>query len=94
MAGKGQAVRLIALAIATGTIVSVGAGTASAAPSASLNTNQLMAHGEGYALKVTINVPSVLQSALGSTIVQTISLTNGDVSTVTTPLATSTAVLG
>ena len=94
MAGKGQAVRLIALAIATGTIVSVGAGTASAAPSLTLNTNQLMAHGEGYALKVTINVPSVLQSALGSTIVQTISLTNGDVSTVTSPLATSTAVLG
>ena len=94
MAGKGQAVRLIALAIATGTLVSVGAGTASAAPAASTTRNQMLASGEGFALKVTINVPSVLQSALGSTIVQTISLTSGEISTVTTPLATSTAILG
>lgn len=92
MTGKGQAVRLIALAIATGTVVSVG--TASASTPASSATHQLTAHGAGSVLTVTIHVPKALQSTLGSTIVQNISLITGDISTVTTPVATSSAVLG
>ena len=94
MAVNGQVVRLIALAIATGTVVSAGVGVASAADPSSTGLHQLTAHGDGSVLTVTINVPAPLRSALGSTIVQNISLISGDISTVTTPVATSGAVLG
>ena len=94
MAVNGQVVRLIALALATGTLLSVGAGTAAAAPSGRLDPHQLTAHGDGSVLTVTINVPSSLRSTLGSTIVQNVSLISGDVTTVTTPVATSSAALG
>ena len=93
MAGKGHTVRLIALAIATGTLVSVVAGTASASPSAT-PTNQMIANGQGFALRLTINVPTVLRSALGATIVQTMAMTDGAISTVTTPAAHTNAFMG
>ncbi len=92
MAVKGQVTRLTALAIATGTLVATGAGTASAV--AGVDTTRLAGSGDGYALKLTINVPDALSSVLGKTIEQTISLTNGQVSNVGNEMATSTAVLG
>ena len=92
MAGKGQFARLTALAIATGTLV-VAAGVSPA--SAATPTSQMTATGTGSALKITINLPAALSGTpLGSKIVQTISLTDGAVSTLTSPLATSTAILG
>ena len=97
MTVKGPAVRLLALAIATGTVVSVGAGTAAATSTAATVTStahQLTAHGDGSVLTVTINVPKALQGSLGATIVENISLVTGDVSTATTPVATSGGVLG
>jgi hypothetical protein len=90
----GRVGRLTALALATGTIVAGTAGGANAAASPVV-TRQLHATSDGSALKITINLPAAAAAALGtSTIVQTISLTNGDVSTVGAPTAVSNAILG
>ncbi len=92
MAVKGI-VRLTALAVATGTLVATGAGTATAATA--VDTSRVVAAGDGYAIRITLNVPTALAGPLGAaTIEQTISMTDGKVSTVTTPLASSTAILG
>lgn len=88
----GHLARFTALAIATGTLVAVGAAPASAAPAPE---TQMTASGTGSALKITINLPAALAGTpLGSKIEQTISLTDGTVSTVSGPLASTTAVLG
>ncbi|MDP9100950.1 MAG: hypothetical protein M3N21_02240 [Actinomycetota bacterium] len=92
MAVKGQVTRLTALAIATGTLVATGAGTASAV--AAVDTSRMAGSGDGYALKLTINLPDALSGVLGKTIEQTISLTDGKVSNVGTPMAVTSAVLG
>lgn len=91
MASKGI-VRLTALAVATGTLVATGAGTASAA---AVDTSRIVAAGDGAAIKITLNLPEVLAGVLGTaTIEQSISLTDGSVSTVTEPVARTTAILG
>ncbi len=92
MAVKGHVTRLTALAVATGTLVAMGAGTASAV--AGIDTSRIAGSGDGYALKLTINVPDALSSVLGKTIEQTISLTNGQVSNVGNQVASTTAILG
>ena len=92
MAVKGQVTRLTALAIATGTLVATGAGSASAA--AAVDTSRMAGAGDGYALKLTINLPDALSGVLGKTITQTISLTKGEVSNVGSEVASTTAVLG
>lgn len=84
--------RLTALAVATGTLVAVGTAPAGAAVAPE---NQMTASGTGSALKITINLPAALSATgLGTKIEQTISLTDGSISTVSAPLANSTAVLG
>jgi hypothetical protein len=84
--------RLTALAVATGTLVAVGAAPAGAATAPE---NRMTASGTGSALKITINLPAALAGTpLGTKIEQTISLTDGTVSTVSGPLASTTAVLG
>lgn len=84
--------RLTALAVATGTLVAVGAAPAGAVAAPE---NRMTASGTGSALKLTIVLPTALAGGpLGTRIEQTISLTDGSVSTVTTPLASTTAVLG
>jgi hypothetical protein len=89
---KRQLVRLTALAIATGTLVAAGAAPAGAATA---TENPMTASGTGSALKITINLPAALAGTpLGKKIEQTISLTDGSVSTVSGPLASTTAVLG
>jgi hypothetical protein len=88
----GHLARLTALAVATGTLVAVGAAPAGAATAPD---SQMTASGTGSALKLTINLPAALAGTpLGKTIEQTISLTDGTVSTVSGPLASTTAVLG
>ncbi len=88
----GHLARLTALAVATGTLVAVGAAPAGAALAPE---NRMTASGTGSALKITINLPAALAGTpLGSKIEQTISLTDGSVSTVNGPLASTTAVLG
>ena len=83
--------RLTALALATGTLVAVGTAPAGAAALDS----RVMAEGNGAALKITVNLPAALAGTpLGARIEQTISLTDGSVSTMAGPLATSTATLG
>lgn len=92
MAAQGHLARLTALAVATGTLVVAGsvAPAAAAAPE-----SRMTATGSGSALKIVINLPAALAaSPLGTRIEQTISLTDGTVSTVTGPLASTTAVLG
>lgn len=94
MAVQGRVARLTALALATGTIVAASAGLASPA-SAAADARQITANGTGSALKITINLPAAAAAVLGtSSIVQTISLTDGSVSTVGLPAAQSSAVLG
>lgn len=84
--------RLTALAVATGTLVAVGAAPAGAVAAPEV---RMTASGSGAALKLTIVLPTALAGGpLGTKIEQMISLTDGSVSTVTTPLASSTAVLG
>jgi hypothetical protein len=91
MSRTGRAGRLTALALATGTIVAASGGVAGA----SADTRQLQASGDGSALKITINLPEAAAAVLGtSTLVQTISLTDGKISTVGLPSAASTALLG
>ena len=92
MAVKGI-VRLTALAVATGTLVAAGAGTATAATA--VDTSKIVAAGDGAAIKITLNLPDALAGVLGTqTIEQTISMTDGEVSTVVAPLAKTTAILG
>lgn len=92
MAVKGI-VRLTALAVATGTLVATGAGTATAATA--VDTSKIVAAGDGSAIKIVLNLPTALAGVLGTaTIEQTISMTSGEVSTVLTPLAKTTAILG
>ena len=94
MAVQGRVARLTALALATGTLVAASAGLASPA-SAAADARQMTANGTGSALKITINLPAAAAAVLGtSSIVQTISLTDGTVSTVGLPSAESSAVLG
>jgi len=94
MAVQGRVARLTALALATGTLVAASAGLASPA-SAAADARQITANGTGSALKITINLPAAAAAVLGtSSIVQTISLTDGSVSTVGLPAAQSSAVLG
>jgi len=89
---KGHLARLTALAVATGTLVAVGAAPAGAALAPE---NRMTASGSGSALKITINLPAALAGTpLGAKIEQTISLTDGSVSTVSGPLAATSAVLG
>ena len=89
---KGHLARLTALAVATGTLVAVGAAPAGAAGAVE---NRMTASGTGSALKITVNLPAALAGTpLGQRIEQTISLTDGSVSTVSGPLAATTAVLG
>lgn len=89
---QGHLARLTALAIASGTLVAVGATPAGAAPAPE---SRMTASGVGSALKVTINLPAQLAGTpLGTKIEQTISLTDGTVSTVSGPLAQTTAILG
>jgi hypothetical protein len=89
---QGHLARLTALAIATGTLVAVGATPAGAAPAPE---SRMTASGTGSALRITINLPAQLAAAgVPTTIEQTISLTDGTVSTVSGPLAQTTAVLG
>lgn len=84
--------RLTALALATGTLVAVSAAPAGAAATPD---SRITASGTGAALKITVNLPAALAGTpLGSRIEQTISLTDGTVSTVSGPLASTTAVLG
>jgi hypothetical protein len=84
--------RLTALAVATGTLVAVGAAPAGAASAAE---NRMTASGAGSALKITLNLPAALAATgLPTKVEQTISLTDGSVSTVTEPLASTTAILG
>ncbi len=90
---RGTLARLTALAVATGTLVV--AGGAAPAGAAAADLNRMTATGSGSALTLTVNLPAALAGTpLGQTIVQTISLTDGSVSTVATPLASTTAVLG
>lgn len=92
MAGTGHIARLTAIALATGTLVAAGAAPAGAAAAP---TSLMEASGKGSALTLTINLPAALAGTpLGTKIVQEISLTDGSVSTVTEPLATTTAILG
>jgi hypothetical protein len=92
MAVQGQFARLTALAIATGTLVAAGAAPAGAA---SAPDSLISASGNGSALRLTVNLPGALAGTpLGTKIVQEISLTDGSVSTVSGPLANTTAVLG
>lgn len=92
MAVTGRVGRLTALALATGTIVAAGTGVASASAA---STQQMLAGGEASAVKLTINLPAAAASVLGTNkIVQTISLTNGEISTVGLPTATTKAVRG
>ena len=94
MAVQGRVGRLTALALATGTLMAAGAGLASPASAAS-DARQMTADGTGSALTITINLPTAAAAVLGtSQIVQSISLTNGKVSTVGLPMASSSAVLG
>ena len=89
---QGHLARLTALAIATGTLVAVSAAPAGAA---SAPESRMTASGTGSALKITINLPAQLAAAgVPTKIEQTISLTDGTVSTVSEPLAQTTAVLG
>ena len=89
---QGHLARLTALAIATGTLIAAGAAPAGAATAPE---SQMSATGTGSALKITINLPAALAGTpLGTKIEQTISLTDGSVSTVSGPLASTTAVLG
>lgn len=89
---QGHLARLTALAIATGTLVAVGATPAGAAPAPE---SRMTASGTGSALKITLNLPAQLAAAgVPTTIEQTISLTDGTVSTVSGPLAETTAILG
>ncbi len=89
---QGHLARLTALAVATGTLVAVGTAPASAAVAPE---NQMTATGTGSALRITVNLPAALAGTpLGKKIEQTISLTDGSVSTVSGPLASTTAVLG
>jgi hypothetical protein len=91
MAGTGHIARLSAIALATGTLVAVGAAPAGAAAP----TSVMEASGKGSALILTINLPAALAGGpLGTKIVQEISLTDGTVSTVSGPLADTTAILG
>lgn len=93
MSGQGRAARCTALAIATGTLVAAGSGVAGAAAPA--GTRQMTASGTGSALHLTINLPTALAQALGtSTIEQYISLTDGKISTIGLPAAQTTAILG
>ena len=86
-----QIARLTALALATGTLVAVAAAPAGAAAPES----RVLAEGKGAALKIVVNLPAALAGTpLGARIEQTISLTDGSVSTMAGPLASSTAVLG
>lgn len=93
MTRTGQLARLTSLALATGTLVmSTGLSPAAAAET---TTSQVVAAGDGAALILTINLPAQLAgSPFGRTIVQTVSLTDGSVSTLSGPLASTTAVLG
>jgi hypothetical protein len=92
MAVHGQVARLSALALATGTLVAVGTAPAAAAAQPEV---RLSADGTGSALTLTINLPAALAGTpLGQTIRQQISLTDGSVSTVSGPLAETTAILG
>ena len=94
MAVQGRVGRLTALALATGTLMAAGAGLASPA-SAAADARQMTADGTGSALTITINLPAAAAAVLGtSQIVQSISLTDGKVSTIGLPMATSSAVLG
>ena len=89
---QGHLARLTALAIATGTLVAVSAAPAGAA---SAPESRMTASGTGSALKITINLPAQLAAAgVPTKIEQTISLTDGTVSTVSEPLAATTAILG
>jgi hypothetical protein len=92
MAVTGRVGRLTALALATGTIVAASTGVAGASAA---ENRQMTATGDGSALKITLNLPEAAAALLGtSTIVQTISLTDGKISTVGLPAAETTAVLG
>jgi len=89
---QGHLARLTALAIATGTLVAVSAAPAGAAPAPE---SRMSASGTGSALKITINLPAQLAAAgVPTRIEQTISLTDGTVSTVSGPVASTTAMLG
>ena len=92
MAVSGRVGRLTALALATGTIVAASTGVAGASVA---DTRQLTADGKGAALIITINLPAAAAGVLGtSQIKQTISLTDGKVSTIGLPSAQTTAILG
>jgi hypothetical protein len=88
----GHFARLTALAIATGTLVAVSSAPAGAAiaPDA-----RILGESKATALRITINLPAALAGTpLGSKIEQTVSLTDGSVSTISQPLATTAALLG
>jgi hypothetical protein len=92
MAVQGRVGRLTALALATGTIVAASTGVAGASAA---DNRQMTATGTGSALKITINLPEAAATVLGTSFIQqTISLTDGKVSTVGLPAAETTAVLG
>lgn len=92
MTAMGRVGRLTALALATGTIVAASTGVAGASAA---DARQMSATGTGSALKITINLPAAAAAVLGTShIEQTISLTDGKVSTVGLPAAETTAVLG
>lgn len=92
MAVTGRVGRLTALALATGTLLAAGTGVAGAAAT---DTRQMTATGSGSALKITINLPEAAAAVLGTSFIQqTISLTDGKVSTVGLPAAETSAVLG
>ncbi len=90
---QGHLARLTALAVATGTLVVAGAVSPAAAAAPE---SRMTATGAGSALKLTINLPAQLAAAspFGTRIEQVISLTDGTVSTLTGPLASTTAILG
>lgn len=84
--------RLTALALATGTLVAAGAGTSAAATPAA---PRLAATGTGSALEITVTLPTgVSLPGVGSTITQTIALTDGRVTTAGATEALTTALLG
>ncbi len=92
MTAPARSTRTLALALATGTLFAAGTGSALAAPAPA---PLVAAAGTGSALEITLNLPTGISlPGLGSSVTQTIALTDGSVSTVGTASAVTSALLG
>lgn len=91
MAVKTQAVRLTALAIATGTLVASGAGTAVAAPTVERDVAGI---GSGAVLTLELNLPVALPGTTSKKITQTIVLTQSEVTSGAAVKAVTESLLG